>query len=71
LVSLCVDDDALLDTAREIAHELAAGAQDALRLTKMSLNNWYRQLAGSIFGASLAFEFIGFAGPEVVEGLAA
>jgi enoyl-CoA hydratase len=71
LVSLCVDDDALLDTAREIAHELAAGAQDALRLTKMSLNNWYRQLAGSIFDTSLAFEFIGFAGPEVVEGLAA
>ena len=70
LVSLCVDDEALLGTARDLAHELARGAPNALRLTKLSLNNWYRQVAASIFDASLALEFYGFAGPEVVEGLA-
>ncbi|QRP49668.1 enoyl-CoA hydratase/isomerase family protein [Amycolatopsis sp. FDAARGOS 1241] len=71
LVSLCVDDDAeLLPTAREIAHELTNGAPNAIRFTKQSLNMWYRQLAGSIFDASVALEFYGFAGPEVREGLA-
>ncbi|MFI5611947.1 enoyl-CoA hydratase/isomerase family protein [Amycolatopsis sp. NPDC051903] len=71
LVSLCVDDDAdLLPTAREIAHELANGAPNAIRFTKQSLNMWYRQLAGAIFDASVALEFYGFAGPEVREGLA-
>jgi enoyl-CoA hydratase len=71
LVSLCVDeDDELLPTAREIARELAHGAPSAIRWTKQSLNNWYRQVAGSIFDASVALEFYGFAGPEVQEGLA-
>ncbi|MEU5836744.1 hypothetical protein ABZ820_24145 [Streptomyces diacarni] len=32
--------------------------------------NWYRQVAGSVFDASLALEFYGFAWPEVREGLA-
>jgi enoyl-CoA hydratase len=71
LVSLCVDDAELLPTAREIAHELAAGAPNAIRWTKQSLNAWYRQLAGAIFDSSLALEFLGFTGPEVREGLAA
>jgi enoyl-CoA hydratase len=70
LVSLCVDDDEVLTTAREVAAELAAGAPNAIRWTKMSLNGWYRQVAGSIFDASLALEFYGFGGPEVREGLA-
>ncbi|MET8905998.1 enoyl-CoA hydratase/isomerase family protein [Streptomyces sp. NPDC003236] len=71
LVSLCVDQaEDLLPTAREIAHELAQGAPSAIRWTKQSLNNWYRQVAGSIFDASLALEFYGFGGPEVREGLA-
>lgn len=70
LVSMCVEDAELLDTARAVAAELAAGASDALRWTKVSLNNWYRQVAGSIFDASLAWEFYGFGGPEVREGLA-
>ncbi len=71
LVSLCVDQDAdLLPAAREVAHELATGAPTAIRWTKQSLNNWYRQVAGSIFDASLALEFYGFSGPEVREGLA-
>jgi len=71
LVSLCVDEDAdLLPTAREVAHELATGAALAIRSTKQALNSWYRQLAGTIFDTSLALEFYGFGGPEVLEGLA-
>ncbi|MGV9790527.1 enoyl-CoA hydratase/isomerase family protein [Streptomyces sp. NPDC003435] len=70
LVSLCVEEDELLSTAREVARELALGAPSAIRWTKQSLNNWYRQVAGSIFDASLALEFYGFGGPEVREGLA-
>ncbi|MFF9505315.1 enoyl-CoA hydratase/isomerase family protein [Streptomyces sp. NPDC014656] len=70
LVSLCVDEDELLTTAREVALELAQGAPSAIRWTKQSLNNWYRQVAGAIFDSSLALEFYGFGGPEVLEGLA-
>src|SRR5689334_5406093 len=71
LVSLCVDEDAeLLPTAREVAHELAGGAALAIRSTKQVLNHWYRQVAGAIFDASVALEFYGFGGPEVLEGLA-
>ena len=69
LVSLCVDDDKLLDTARDVARRLASGAQEAISLTKFSLNNWYRQ-QGPVFEASLALEFLGFGGPEVKEGVA-
>ena len=71
LVSLCVDEDAdLLPTAREVAHDLATGAALAIRSTKQVLNHWYRQVAGAIFDASVALEFYGFGGPEVLEGLA-
>jgi len=71
LVSVCVDQDAdLVPTAREIARELAAGAPSAISWTKQSLNNWYRQVAGSIFDTSWALEFYGFGGPEVKEGVA-
>lgn len=69
LVSLAVDEAQLLDTAREIAGELSVGAQEAIRWTKYALNNWYRQ-AGPIFDASLGLEFLGFGGPDVVEGIA-
>jgi enoyl-CoA hydratase len=68
LVSLCVDDDKLLDTARQTARELAQGAQEAIGLTKYSLNSLYRQ-AMPIFDASLALEFLQFGGPEVKEGV--
>jgi enoyl-CoA hydratase len=68
LVSLCVDDDKLLETAREVARGLANGAQEAIQLTKQSLNNWWR-MASPIFEASLGYEFVGFGGPEVVEGV--
>ncbi len=70
LVSMCVDDDQVLDTARDVARTLATGAQSAIRWTKWALNNWYRAM-GPSFDASLAMEFYGFGGPDAVEGLAA
>ena len=69
LVSLCVEDDQLQDKAVEIANRLAAGAPSAIRWTKYALNNWYRMM-GPAFDASTALEMLGFAGPEVREGLA-
>jgi enoyl-CoA hydratase len=69
LVSICVDDDKVLDRAMEVARNLANGAQSAIRWTKHSLNHWYRQF-GPAFDASLALEFYGFGGPDVLEGIA-
>ena len=69
LVSMCVDDDKLQETALNVARKLAAGAPSAVRWTKYALNNWLRQ-AGPIFDASTALEMLGFYGPEVQEGLA-
>lgn len=70
LVGLCVDDDQVHERALEIAVRLAGGSAEAIRLTKYSLNNWLR-LAGPSFDASLAMEFLGFTGPDVVEGVRA
>ena len=69
LVSVCVDDDQVADTALEIAVELAEGAQAALRFTKHTLNHWYRAMMPA-FDASLAYEFYGFGGPDAAEGVA-
>lgn len=69
LVSLTVDEADLLDTAREIAGELSNGAQEALKWTKQALNDWYRQ-QGPMFDSALGLEFLGFGGPDVVEGVA-
>lgn len=68
LVSLCVPDDELHERALAVAQQLAAGSQSAIRWTKYSLNNWLR-LAGPSFDTSLALEFLGFAGPDVREGV--
>jgi len=71
LVSLVVDDDdALLPKAFDIARRLAGGSQSAIKWTKYALNNWLR-MAGPIFDTSLAVEFLGFAGPDVKEGVQA
>ncbi|BBX74129.1 enoyl-CoA hydratase/isomerase family protein [Mycobacterium shinjukuense] len=70
LVSTCVDDDQVLPTATRVADDLAKGAHNAIRWTKRSLNHWYRMFAPT-FEASLGLEFLGFAGPDVREGLAA
>lgn len=69
LVSLAVDDAQLLEKAYEVADKLATGSVTAVRWTKYALNNWYRQ-AGPAFDTSLALEFMGFAGPDVLEGVA-
>ena len=69
LVSLCVDDEEVQQRALEVAENLAGGSQSAIRWTKHSLNNWYRDHS-SIFDASWGLEFYGFGGPDVAEGLA-
>jgi enoyl-CoA hydratase len=68
LVSMAVDDAELDDKAVQVASKLAAQAPSALRWTKHTMNHWLRQ-AAPIFDASLALEFIGFAGPEGKEGI--
>ncbi|MDF2367145.1 enoyl-CoA hydratase/isomerase family protein [Sneathiella sp.] len=69
LVSMCVEDEELQETALGIATDLANGSQSAIRWTKYSLNNWLRQ-AGPIFDASTALEMLGFMGDDVKEGVA-
>jgi len=69
LVSLVVDDGEAQDKALEVARTLAAGAQSAIRWTKLTLNHWYRMM-GPAFDASLGYEFYGFGGPDAAEGLA-
>ncbi len=73
LVSVCVDDsdgpEPVLAEALTIAEELAAGAQQAIRWTKRTLNHAYRMFEPA-FDASVAYEFLGFEGPDVAEGLA-
>ena len=68
-MSLVVDDDKVHEQALEVARKLAAGAQSAIRFTKLALNNYYRQF-GAAFDASLGFEFLGFFGPDAKEGVA-
>jgi len=68
VVSLAVDASELDTKSVEIATRLAHLAPAATRWTKYTLNHWLRQ-AGPIFDASLALEFIGFAGPEGKEGI--
>jgi enoyl-CoA hydratase len=70
LVSLCVPEDELEERALAIATRLTAGSQQALRHTKLALNNWLRS-AGPAFDASLALEFLDMTGPDVHEGVAA
>ena len=69
-MSCCVDDDEVTERAVAIARDLANLPASAVRWTKYSLNNWYRQ-AGPMFDASLGYEFFGFGLPEAREGLAA
>lgn len=70
LVSVVVDDDAVHDTALDIARRLARGSQPAIRATKHVLNHWLRQ-AAPIFEASLGMEFLGFTDGDAAEGIAA
>src|SRR3954465_14980560 len=68
LVSLALPDEEVEARAIKIASGLAQSAPAALRWTKTMLNHWMKQ-AAPIFEASLALEFIGFAGPEGKEGI--
>jgi enoyl-CoA hydratase len=68
LVSMAVQDAEVEARTIEIATKLAEGPQAAIRWTKYSLNCWIRN-ASSIFDSSVAFEFMGFAGPEGLEGI--
>ena len=70
LISMCVDDDKLQETALKVAVNLTKASPSALRWTKLSMNNWLQQ-AWPIFENSLALEILGFSGPDVVEGLKA
>jgi enoyl-CoA hydratase len=70
LITFAVDDDELQERALQVALDLAQAAPSAIRWTKHALNNWLR-MAWPIFESSLALEMLGFAGPEVKEGLAA
>lgn len=70
LVSLCVEDAATYDKAREVAERLASGAQTAIRWTKYALNNWLR-VAGPNFDLSLLMASLSFMGPDMREGIAA
>jgi enoyl-CoA hydratase len=68
LVSRCVDDDAVQAEALAVAVKLTTMSQSAVRWTKHTLNHWYRD-AFPTFDASLAYEFLGFVGPDAREGL--
>lgn len=70
LVSLTVPDEEVQAKAEQIAESLANGAPAAIRWTKYSLNTWIKN-AGPIFDASVAYEFMGFSGPEGLEGMKA
>ena len=67
LVGMCVPDAELLERARGVARQLAAGSAQALAATKRSLNHWLR-MAWPAFEHSLALEILGFASPEAREG---
>jgi enoyl-CoA hydratase len=69
LVSLCAEDGEVHEKALEVAVALAGGAQSAIRWTKHTLNHWYRAQIPT-FDASLAYEFLGFGGPDAAEGVA-
>jgi enoyl-CoA hydratase len=70
LVARVVDDDELDGFTRDLASRVANGPREALAWTKHTLNHWLR-LAYPIFDASVAYEFLGFTGPDAAEGIAA
>ena len=67
LVSMCRPADEVLPKALEVADKLGTGAQQAIRWTKRSLNNWLR-MAGPIFDQSIALEMLTFMDEDVREG---
>lgn len=70
LVARCVEDEDLEAEALRIAQRLADGPTTATRWTKHTLNHWLRA-NDAAFDAALAYEMLGFTGPEPREGIAA
>jgi enoyl-CoA hydratase len=70
MVAKALPREQVLDESLRVAQVLATGAQQAIRLTKRSLNSWLRT-AGPTFDQSAAYEMLCFMGPDVVEGAAA
>jgi enoyl-CoA hydratase len=70
LVSKALPRDQVLEEAMRVAQVMATGAQQAIRLTKRTLNSWVRQ-AAPIFDQSAAYEMLTFMAPDVVEGYTA
>lgn len=70
MVAKALPREQVLDEALRVADVLATGAQQAIRLTKRTLNNWLRT-AGPTFDQSAAYEMLTFLGPDVVEGYTA
>ncbi|HEY2192581.1 MAG TPA: enoyl-CoA hydratase/isomerase family protein [Actinomycetospora sp.] len=70
MVAKALPRDQVLDESLRVADVLATGAQQAIRLTKRSLNSWLRS-AGPTFDQSAAYEMLCFMGPDVLEGAAA
>ena len=70
LVSKCVPEGEVLDTALNLAQKLAAGSQVAIRLSKKALNGWFH-LASPIFEHSVALEMLSFLHPDATEGITA
>lgn len=67
LVSKALPREQVLAEAMRVAQVMATGAQQAIRLTKRTLNSWVRQ-ASPVFDQSAAYEMLCFMGPDVVEG---
>ncbi len=70
LVTFAVPRAEVLAKALAVAEKLANGSQQAIQLTKRSLNNWLRMFQPA-FDASLAMEMLCFMGDDVKEGIAA
>lgn len=67
LVSKALPREEVLEEALRVADVMATGAQQAIRLTKRSINGWIRN-ARPIFDQSAAYEMLCFMAPDVVEG---
>ena len=64
LVSVCVPDDDVVDTALRIADRVATNAQYAARWTKRAVNAWVRQQS-PIFELSTALQMISLYGADM------
>jgi enoyl-CoA hydratase len=71
LISLVVPPADLMPTAMRVAEKLANGPAQAIRWTKLSLNQWLRMAALTSFDYSSALEMLGMLGDDVREGVRA